>query len=52
MNILDHVVTDNIKTNKDQLNSAIYNEPAFDTNRFNLSSDTRDPLLVVTVTLH
>ena len=48
---MDHVVTNNINTNKDQLNDAIYNEPTFDTSRFNSSSGTRDPLLLVTVTL-
>ena len=41
-----------IKTkSKDQLNDAIYNEPKFDTNSFNLSIRTRDPLPVVTVGL-
>ena len=40
INRLDHVVTDNIKTNKDQHNEAIYNELTFDTNGFNLSSGT------------
>ena len=44
-------MSENIKTNKDQLNDAIYNEPMFDTNSFNSSSGTRDPLPVVTVTL-
>ena len=51
MNILDHVVTDNIKTNTYQLNEDIYNDPTFDTSSFNSSSGTRYPLLVVTVTL-
>ena len=51
MNKLDHVVTNNIKTNKNQLNDAIYNEPAFDTSGFNVSSGTRDPSQVVTGTL-
>ena len=51
MNQLDHVVTDNIKTNKYQLNEAIYNDPTFDTSVFNSSSGTRDLLPVVTVTL-
>ena len=51
MNKLDQVVTDNKKTNKDQLNEAIYNEPTFDTSSFNSSSSTRYPLPVVTVTL-
>ena len=48
---MDHVVTDNINKNKDQLNDAIYNESMFHTNGFNLSSGTREPLPVVTVTL-
>ena len=51
MDKLYHVVTDNIKTNKYQLNEAIYNDLTFDTNIFNSSSGTRDPLPVVTVTL-
>ena len=51
MNELDHVVTDNIKTNKYQSYYAIYNVLMFDTNSFNLSSGTRHPLPVVTVTL-
>ena len=51
MNKLDHVVTNNLKTTKDQLNEAINNEPTFDTNIFNLSSSTSDPLPVVTVSL-
>ena len=42
INGLDHVVTDNIKTNKDQHNYAIENEPTFD-NSFNLSSGTKYP---------
>ena len=48
---MDHVVTNNIKTNKDQLNDTIYNELTFDANIFNLSSGTKDPLPVVTVSL-
>ena len=48
---MDHILTEKIKTNKDQLNYAIYNEPAFDNNSLNLSSGTRDPLPVLTVTL-
>ena len=51
MNILDHVVTDNIKTNKDKFIEAIYNDPTFDTSIFNSYSGTRDPLPVVTVCL-
>ena len=50
-NRLDHVVTNNVMTNKYQLNEAIYNEPKFYTNRFNSYSGTRDPLPVVTFTL-
>ena len=48
MNRLNHVVADNIKTNKSQRNGAIENETKFD-NKFNLSSRTKDPLTVVTV---
>ena len=51
MNKLDHVVTDNIRTNKDQLNKAIYNDLTFDTSIFNSSIGTKDPLPVVTFTL-
>ena len=51
MNILDHVVNNNINTNKDQPNEAIYNETTFDNISFNPSRGTRDPLPVVTVTL-
>ena len=51
MNRLDHIVKDNIKTNKDQLNDTIYNGPTFDTNDFNSSSSTRDPLPLLTATL-
>ena len=50
MNILDHIVTNNIKINKDQLNEAIYNELTFYTNSFNSSSRTRDLLPVVNFT--
>ena len=35
INRLDHVLTDNIKTNKDQHNDVIYNEPTFNTKGFN-----------------
>ena len=45
-----HVVTDNINTTKNQHNDSIENEPKFD-NTFNLSSGTKDPLIVVTVCL-
>ena len=48
---MDHIVTDNRKKNKYQLNDSIYNEPTFYSNSFNLSSWTRDPLPVVTVSL-
>ena len=51
INRLDHTLTNNIKKNKDQLNDSNYNDPIFDTNSFNLSRRTRDPLPVVTVTL-
>ena len=49
INRLDHEVTNSI--NKDQLNDAIYNDPAFDTISSNLSSGTRDSLSVVNVSL-
>ena len=48
---MDNVVTDTIKTNKDQHNDAIYNEPTFDTKFFNLYSGTKEPIQVVTVSL-
>ena len=51
MNKLDNVVTNKINTNKNKLNDAIYNETTFYTSSFNLSSGTRDPSPVVTVTL-
>ena len=51
MNRLDHVVKDNLKNYKDQSNEAINSEPTFDTSSFNLSSGTRYPLPVVTVSL-
>ena len=51
MNRLDHAVTDNMKTNKYQLNEDIYNELTFENSSFNSSSGARDPLLVVTITL-
>ena len=44
-------MNNNSKTNKDQSNKAIKNEPAFDTNIFNLSSGNSNPLPVVTVSL-
>ena len=50
MNKLDQVVTNNIKTNKYQLNDAIHNEPTFDTSRFNSYKGTREPLPVVNIT--
>ena len=48
---MDHVVTNNLKTNKYQSDEAINNQPTFDTNNFDLSSSTSDPLTVVTVSL-
>ena len=48
---MDHVVTNKLKTTKDQLNQAINSDTTFDTNSFNLSSGTRNPLAVVTVSL-
>ena len=51
MKKLDHVVNNNLKTTKDQFNEAIEYEPIFDYNSFNLSSDARKPLPVVTVSL-
>ena len=51
MNGLDHVVTDNIKSNKDKLNEDINKYPTFDTSSVNSSIWTRDPLPVKTVTL-
>ena len=51
MNKLDHVVTNNPKTTKYQLNEAIKNEPTFDTNSLNLFSGTSNPLPLVTVSL-
>ena len=50
INKLYHVVTDNIKKNKNHHNDAIENEPNFD-NKFIFSSSTKDPLPVVTVSL-
>ena len=47
---MDHVVTDNIKTNKDQHNDAIENDQKFD-NIFNLSSGTKYPIPLVTLSL-
>ena len=40
VNRFDQVVTNNVNTNKDKHNDAIDNEPTFDTDRFNLSSET------------
>ena len=51
MNILYHVVTNNLNTNKDKGNEAINNDPTFDTSNFNLYSGTINPLPVVTVSL-
>ena len=51
MNKLDHVVNNNLKTTKDQLNEANDNEPTFDTNSFYLPSGTSKPLPVVAVSL-
>ena len=48
---MDHVVTENIKTNKYQHNDAVYNEPTFDTNSFNLSSGTKNSIPAVIVSL-
>ena len=50
INRLDNTVTDNIKTNKYQRNYAIENDPNCDSS-FNLSSVTKEPLPVVTVSL-
>ena len=44
-------MTNNIKDYNDQYNDAIDNEPTLDNISFNLCSDTRDPLPVVTVSL-
>ena len=51
INMLDHVMTDDKSTNKDQHNDAIDNEPTFDNNSFNLYRETKDPLPVVTFSL-
>ena len=51
INKLDQVVTNNIRDYNDQYNDAIDNEPTLDNSSFNLSSGTRDPLPVVTVSL-
>ena len=50
-NKLDHIVTNNLKTNEFQLNEAINNMPTFYTNSFNLSSGNIDLLPVVNVSL-
>ena len=47
---MDLVVTDNIRTNKDQRNDAIENDPKFDSS-FNLSRGNKEPLPVVIVSL-
>ena len=49
--MLYHVVTENLKKDKDQSNEAIKNEPTFDNSGFKLSSVTSNPLPVVTVSL-
>ena len=51
MNRLDHVVTNNLNTNKDKSNEAINNDQTFDTSNFKLYRGTRNPLPVVTVSL-
>ena len=51
MSRLDHVMTDNSRSTKDQINEAINNEPTLFTSNFNLSGGTSDPLPVVTVYL-
>ena len=51
MNILDQIMTSNLKKNRDQDNEAINNEPTFDTSKFKLSSGTSNPLTLVTVSL-
>ena len=43
INILDHVVTNNIKTNKYQHNDVIYDELTFDTNSFIFLAGLRTP---------
>ena len=45
INKLDHVVTDNLKTTKDQLNEAINNEPNFDTDSFARGSHVLAPMI-------
>ena len=47
---MDHVVTNNIKKKKNQLNDTIKNDPKFD-HTFSLSRGTTDPQPVVTVSL-
>ena len=51
INKLCHVVTKNIKDYNYQYNDAIDNELTLDNSSFNLSSDNRDTLPVVTVSL-
>ena len=48
---MDHIGTNNLNTNTDQINEANNNEPTFNNNSFNLSSRTSDPLPLVTVSL-
>ena len=47
---MDHVVTDNINTSKDERNGAIKNDPKFD-NNFNLSSRNKYSIPVVNFSL-
>ena len=51
MKRLEHVLANNLKTNKDQSNGAINSELMFDTSNFNLSTGANNPLPVVTVSL-
>ena len=51
MDRLDHIVTDNLKNYKDQIDEAINSEPTFGTISLNLSISTINPLPLVTVSL-
>ena len=51
MDRLDHVVTDNLKNDKDWSNEEMNSDPTFDTRSFNLSRGTSNPLPVITVSL-
>ena len=51
MNILYHVVTNNLNNNKYQSNESINSDLKFDTSNFNLSSVNSNPLPVVTISL-